>query len=262
MEVRKYEFEKSKSESLRALNNSPASEHGAATRSGESNNRIDVLMKLVPRFDPNDVHLFFTSFERAVELNKIPRERWPVIIHAIVFGKAQRVLAALSLAEVQNYNVVKETLLTAFDVCADVFRKRFRNITKNYNETFTEFSFKIHEAFDRWLMKTEVNNFEALKQLFLLERFNQTFADDSELVMWMLNKSPKTLSEAACVADEFSTLRRVNKTSYKKQFNYSSESRPFENQTQNEPQTVMQNTTNSKIETENSSWKNDRQKSK
>src|SRR5664279_3732507 len=30
LEVRKYEFEKPKSESLRALNNSPASEHGAA----------------------------------------------------------------------------------------------------------------------------------------------------------------------------------------------------------------------------------------
>ena len=35
--------------------------------------RIDVLVKLVPRFDPSDVHIFFTSFERAVEINKIPR---------------------------------------------------------------------------------------------------------------------------------------------------------------------------------------------
>jgi len=30
--------------------------------------RIDVLTKMVPRFDPNDVDLFFTSFERTLIL--------------------------------------------------------------------------------------------------------------------------------------------------------------------------------------------------
>lgn len=77
------------------------------------------------------MHLFFTSFERAVTLNKIPRDRWSVIIHALVFGKAQRVLAGLSMEDAQDYEVVKAILLTAFDVCADVFRKKFRSITKN-----------------------------------------------------------------------------------------------------------------------------------
>jgi hypothetical protein len=40
--------------------------------------RLDLLIKLVSRFDPSDLHLFFTSFEREALLNVIhgrrPRE--------------------------------------------------------------------------------------------------------------------------------------------------------------------------------------------
>jgi hypothetical protein len=38
-----------------------------------------------------------------------------------VFGKAQRVLSSLSLDDLQDYQLVKGTLLSAFEVCADVF---------------------------------------------------------------------------------------------------------------------------------------------
>ena len=180
-----------------------------------SKQRIDVMVKLVPRFDPTDVHLFFTSFERAVEINKIQRAHWPALLHAVATGKALRVLSAMSLSDAQDYDVVKETLLVAFDVCAEIFRKRFRNITKNSNETFAEYSFKIKESFDRWLFKSEVKDFNSLQQLILLERFNESFVDDADLAMWMLNKTPLTLSEAARLADEFSSLRRANRVSKK-----------------------------------------------
>jgi hypothetical protein len=48
----------------------------SSERGSESNKyRIDVLTKIVSRFDPTDVHLFFTSFERTLKLNKIPNEQ-------------------------------------------------------------------------------------------------------------------------------------------------------------------------------------------
>jgi hypothetical protein len=67
------------------------------------------------------------------------------VLNAIVFGKAQRVLSSLSLEELHDYELVKGTLLQAFEVCADVFRKRFRAATEGYNELFSEFSFKINK---------------------------------------------------------------------------------------------------------------------
>ena len=72
---------------------------------GLSKSRIDVITKMMPKFDPTDVDLFFTSFERTLKLNKIPKDQWPVILNAIVFGKAQRVLASLSLDEIQDYDL-------------------------------------------------------------------------------------------------------------------------------------------------------------
>ena len=198
--------------------NRPTTGHpsvNASVSNPSSQQRIDVLVKLVPRFDPSDVHLFFTSFERAVEINKISRVHWPALLHAVASGKAQRVLSSLTLSDAQDYDVIKESLLIAFDVCAEIFRKRFRNITKNANETFAEYSFKIKESFDRWLFKSEVKDFVSLQQLILLERFNESFVDDPDLSMWMLNKAPRTLSDAARLADEFSTLRRATRVSKK-----------------------------------------------
>lgn len=165
--------------------------------------RIDLLTKMVPKFDPSDVDLFFISFERALMINKVPTEYWPAVLNAIVFGKAQRVLTSLSVEELLEYQLVKTTLLSAFDVCAEVFRKRFRGINKGYNDSFAEFSFKLKETFDRWLSKSEITDLESLKQLILLERFNEACADDSDLAMWLLNKSPRKLTEAAHLADEF-----------------------------------------------------------
>jgi RNase H-like domain found in reverse transcriptase/Reverse transcriptase (RNA-dependent DNA polymerase)/Integrase zinc binding domain/Integrase core domain/SCAN domain len=214
---------------------------------GANKYRIDVLTKMVPRFDPNDVDLFFTSFERTLLLNKIPDEQWPVVLNAIVFGKAQRVLSSLSLDELHDYELVKGTLLSAFEVCADVFRKRFRTVSKGYNDSFAEFSFKIKESFDRWLFKSNVTDFESLQQLMLLERFNQSFSEDSELSMWMLNKSPTKLSEAALLADEFTAMRRANKGNFKRsnyapqtRSNYSNQNQSKENQKDSQTP-VMQN---------------------
>ena len=209
------EMEKLRISSL-SLSNSPAglcdvNSNGAAVANNAVKPRIDVFLKLVPRFDPNDVHLFFSSFERAIEINKIAHEHRPAILHALVSGKAQRVLSALTLSEAQDYDVVKQSLLSAFDICAENFRKRFRNITKIPSETYLEFAFKIKEPFDRWLFKTETKDFNSLQQLLLLERFGDSFADDPELAIWLLNKKPKTLEEAARYADEFSTLRRSMK---------------------------------------------------
>jgi hypothetical protein len=70
---------------------------------------------------------------------------WPKLLHVVASGKAQRVLSSLTLRDAHDYDVIKESLLIAFDVCAEIFRKRFRNITKNANETFAEYSFKIKQ---------------------------------------------------------------------------------------------------------------------
>ena len=226
---------------------------GVATDSGfhASKYRIDLLTKMVPKFDPSDVDLFFISFERALTINKVPTEYWPAVLNAIVFGKAQRVLTSLSLEELLDYQLVKTTLLSAFDVCAEVFRKRFRGITKGNNDSFAEFSFKLKETFDRWLSKSEITDLESLKQLILLERFNEACADDSDLAMWLLNKSPKKLSEAAHLADEFTAMRRANKATAKR-LNFSNYTRTPNSQASGvlESQTpVLQNASNLSCET-------------
>jgi hypothetical protein len=219
---------------------------------GAGSQRLDLLIKLVPRFDPSDVHLFFTSFERAALLNEIPRDKWSAILHAIVFGKAQRVMSSLPITDVLDYDRVKQALLTAFDVCADVFRKRFRTVPKTLNESFAEFAFKIKETFDRWLQKAEVHNFESLQQLVLLERFNQSFVDDSELSIWMLSKNPRTLSEAAQLADEFTAMRRANKVkkpNFHQNFSRSSQLTSSSVTAEGPQNTVLHNATNSKADT-------------
>ena len=63
-------------------------------------------------------------------------------------------------------------MLTAYAVVSEVYRKRFRNLSKHHSET-SEFAFRLGVQFRRWLESERAyDNIEKLRELFQLEQFN------------------------------------------------------------------------------------------
>ena len=103
--------------------------------------KVEAAVKLVPRFNENDVESFLLSFE-----NEWPVEKYAAMLQAHLSGKALKVFTELTTEQCQNYDTLKAALLTAYSVVPEVYRKRFRTISKYTSETYSEFAFSVSTA--------------------------------------------------------------------------------------------------------------------
>ena len=113
--------------------------------------RVDTATKLIPKFNEHDIESFLLSFEKIAQLNGFPEDKYAAVLQAHLTGKALRVFTELSVEECQDYPTLKAALLTAYAVVPEVYRKRFRNLTKHHSETFSEYAFRLSVQFRRWL---------------------------------------------------------------------------------------------------------------
>ena len=84
----------------------------------------DTSVKLIQKFNEHDIESLL-SFEKIAQLNQFPEDKYAVIWHADLTGKALRVFTELSVEDCQDYQKLKEALLTAYAVVPEVYRKRF-----------------------------------------------------------------------------------------------------------------------------------------
>lgn len=92
---------------------------------------------LVPTFREAEVDCYFTAFERIAAALDWPREMWPVLLHCKLVGKAQEVVSSLSLEDSLNYDVLKQSILRAYELVPEPYRQRFRNHKKASGQTLS-----------------------------------------------------------------------------------------------------------------------------
>ena len=132
LEVRRMEIEAEKEVQLRRLELEVASaEHSTPHRPGDRG-AFDVSkhISLVPPFREAEVDSYFSAFERIASSLRWPNDVWPLLLQCKLTGKAQEVLAALSLEDGLRYDVVKNTVLRAYELVPEAYRQKFRNHRK------------------------------------------------------------------------------------------------------------------------------------
>ena len=88
--------------------------------------RIIDAARMVPKFDSSDLENYLLSFERICAVNSWPKQHWSAILQTQLTGKALKVFAELSEQDCSNYDVLKKALIVAYELCPEVYRKRFR----------------------------------------------------------------------------------------------------------------------------------------
>ena len=161
----------------------------------------------VPPFNENDVDAYFAAFERMALSMRCPREAWAILLQCKLTGKAQEALKALSLEDSCSYDVVKASVLRAYELIPEAYRQRYRACRKAANSTFMDFAREKEVLFDRWCAASQVSDMTSLRQLILLEDFKNCLADDN-LVTYLNDQRAVTLSAAAVLADEFMLSRK------------------------------------------------------
>ena len=94
----------------------------------------------MPTFRESEVDSYFNAFERIATALDWPKDVWPILLHSKLVGKAQEVVAALSFEESLKYDVLKESILRAYELVPEAYRQKFRIHTKPSGQTFDEFA--------------------------------------------------------------------------------------------------------------------------
>ncbi len=163
-------------------------------------------ISLVPQFRDAEVDSYFNVFERVASMLNWSRDVWPLLLQCKLTGKAQEVCAALSLQDSLDYDVIKTAILRAYELVPEAYRQRFRNHKKVSNQTFVEFAREKSLLFDRWCTSNKVSDFNALRELVLLEEFKSCIPD--RIVVYLNEQKVTSVSQASVCADEFALTHK------------------------------------------------------
>ena len=112
-------------------------------------------IKLIPKFNENDIESVLISFEKIVSLNSFPAEKYAAVLQAHLTGKALKVFTELTAEECQNYATLKAALLNAYAFA--VYPKDIPKLIQNL------LSGCPHNFVAGWRVKTRLLHVERLR---------------------------------------------------------------------------------------------------
>ena len=161
---------------------------------------------LVPKFNEADIDGYFTQFEKIALSAEWPESQWTMMLQAGLTGKAQLAYANVSLEDSRNYELVKKEILKAYELVPEAYRQNFRGLRKIEGQTHLDFAREKMKGFDKWCRARNVDDFDGLRQLMLIEEFKWKI---HEAVRCHLNeRDVKTLDEAARIADDYALTHK------------------------------------------------------
>ena len=186
-----------------------ATQPHVSTQSTQHNShfRLEHAVRLLPKFNGNEIEDYLVAFERTAELNKWPQDQLCCVLQSQMTGKGLKIFSELTLEQAQNYQCVKKAILDCYQLTPQAYRSKFRQLEKSSSETYSDFAFTLKNSFKRWLEGEHVyDNLEGIRQTFLLEQFSEKIPSDIKL--WLIDQKPTTLTKAAQLADHFVAVRR------------------------------------------------------
>uniref|UniRef100_UPI00358E1415 uncharacterized protein isoform X3 n=1 Tax=Myxine glutinosa TaxID=7769 RepID=UPI00358E1415 len=165
-------------------------------------------VRLVPPFSEKEVAKLFPHFEKVARQLNWPEEAWTILVQSVLVGKAQDIYSALPMDQCADCEVLKKHILKAYELVPEAYRQKFRNARKRESETHVEFARVKENMFDRWCESKGVgNDFEALRDLILVEEFQQCVHED--IKVYLQEKKVPKLWDAATMADDYALTHRI-----------------------------------------------------
>ncbi|GFT04942.1 SCAN box domain-containing protein [Trichonephila clavipes] len=112
--------------------------------------------------------------------------------------------------QAENYDYVKKLLLKRFKLSPEVFRQKFVQHQKKSDSTWKDFTFEITNYLDEWLIGLEINTFQDLKDLMVVDQLKKranASMKDHFLDNWANLKSATQIAE---LFDNYEDVRKVN----------------------------------------------------
>ncbi|XP_076445528.1 uncharacterized protein LOC143283241 [Babylonia areolata] len=169
-------------------------------------------LTLTPFDGKDDLDSFLSHFERVALLNRWKRESWAARLVTLLQGRARDACLRLSETEIRDYDSLKAALLRVFLLDADSYRKKFRSMRKQAEETFEQFLDRLKTCLSRWCTASgrDENQVEDVKDLFLQEQFFAILTP--ELVTEIRKEEPRRVENVARIATKVARARKAGRS--------------------------------------------------
>ena len=109
--------------------------------------------------------------------------------------------------DANDYDKLKRALLTRYNYTEDGYRKRFREVKPETEETPDQFVIQLKNYLAKWLelSRSSFGEFEALEDLIVKEQFINA---SEELAVYLLEREPKDLVELTTWAQQYLTAHK------------------------------------------------------
>ncbi|GFW04423.1 retrovirus-related Pol polyprotein from transposon 17.6 [Trichonephila clavipes] len=170
------------------------------------------LKKLIPDFDPKQsgINLYLVIFERQAKRAAIEKKEWVGQLLGLLPLEIVQFIAFKPEEQAKNYDYVKKLLLKRFKLSPEVFRQKFVQHQKKSDSTWKDFTFEITNCLDEWLIGLEINTFQDLKDIMVVDQLKKranASMKDHFLDNWANLKSATQIAE---LFDNYEDVRKVN----------------------------------------------------
>ena len=124
-------------------------------------------------------------------------------LSALLTGRAIAVYTRMSDTDANDYDKLKKALLTRYNYTEDGYRKRFREVKPETEETPDQFIARLKSYLAKWLELSgnSSGDFNAIVDLIIKEQFINACSE--ELAVYLLERVPKDLVELATWAQQY-----------------------------------------------------------
>jgi len=179
-------------------------QHAPATRPTVRGEMYHIL----PKLDDSDALVFFTAFERSLQLNSVDKADWTKYLGSCLTSKANKVLAGLSLAQNRDYDECKQAILSYYRLDAAAYLKKFRQAKRGQDETYRMFKARLLDYYTYYANSKDLQSFEGLMDDIVCEQLLSTMSP--EVRSFVLSKQAKTADESCTFADLHAEMSRTS----------------------------------------------------
>ena len=164
-EVEKEKAEREEREKQRAHELAMAEAQNQTTARGILQPSEESVRPRIPPFrDGEDMDAYLTRFEKVAKFHHWKDEDLALHLGSLLKGKALKEYVGLPSEISEDYQMLKLALLKAFHADVDSYRKQFRGMKVQGDESYLQFVSRLEQTLKRWLALSEVA--EDYKSLF------------------------------------------------------------------------------------------------
>jgi len=133
-----------------------------------------VLVKMSD--DPAELPMFFAGVENLYKMYEIPVDLQAKLLLPWLSKKARVITNRLSLRELDDYNVVKQRILTEFRLTSREYLSRFQEAQKQSDESYVYFRGRLQNLLRYYLQSRNADDFEKVVDVLVSDRLKETLS--------------------------------------------------------------------------------------